>query len=1063
MPKLKSVKKWIKYLSIFFGVFLLLLVLAVNLAYQKQGTLVQKAVAELNEGFKGEFSLGGSHISLFENFPYVSIDLEDVEVFENKADSTEAIVHIEDVYIGFDFWSIVNGTYEVKKVKLSDGFLKLIQHTDGSLNVAVALSGDSTTAENPISESSNAFNISLEAIELKNIDLLKINEANNILAEAFIEDIKSSFSMSEEHIKAQFESHILFNLVLDGDTSFLHHKHLSLNTGIDYDLNTGLLDLDPSELLIEKASFLMDGTIDVKNDMDLDLEFSGQKPNFDLFLAFVPEEYAPILNRYDNGGTVHFEATVNGPAAFGKVPHVEVDFGCAEAFIENIEVEKGVNDLFFEGHFTTGELNTPETMSLVIEDFTARPETGTFSGEISVKNFATPDVQMQLNSEFNLDFLTDFLSIQNLEDVSGKVALEMNFHDIIDLQDPSKAIERLNESYYTELKVEGLNFTSPDFHLPFKNINIHAAMDGHKAIIDQFTVETGNTDIALSASISDLPAILHHTNLPVDVDLDVKSSMIDILEITQTAEDSIGFNEQIKNLSMGFKFTSSAKAFTESPNLPLGEFFIKNLNAQLTHYPHKLHDFDADIIIDTTDFKIIDFTGMLDQSDFHFNGRLEHYDLWFDDAPKGTTTIDFNLTAALIQLEDIFSYGGENYVPEDYRHESLTDVKIHGVSKIAFDQKLVSTQVDIDKIEARATNHGVRLEQFNGSIYLDSSRLVIDDLGGKLGNTQLTTNLVYQLDSLATEPHKISIKSPRLDFDQLFSYAPPTVNDTSQTVDHEAGFNIFDLPFSNMEFDMDIRHLNYHKFLLDDFVLQGRMQADHFLYVDSMALRAAGGEMQLKGYFNGSNPDSIYFSPNMTLENVDLDKLLFKFDNFGQDQLISDNLHGKLSGNVSGKIHMHPDLVPATDVCELDIDIEVVNGSLNNFTAFQALSDYFTDKNLNQVRFDTLKNTLQLKNGDLTIPKMNLNTSLGYFEISGRQGIDLDMDYVMSIPLKVVAKAGFQKLFGKKNRDTADQIDEIQYRDDNKRTRFITVNVSGTPEDYKVALGKGKRRRNSGQ
>ena len=94
---------------------------------------------------------------------------------------------------------------------------------------------------------------------------------------------------------------------------------------------------------------------------------------------------------------------------------------------------------------------------------------------------------------------------------------------------------------------------------------------------------------------------------------------------------------------------------------------------------------------------------------------------------------------------------------------------------------------------------------------------------------------------------------------------------------------------------------------------------------------------------------------------------------------------------------------------------------------------------------------------------MNIYTSLGYFEISGRQGINLDMDYTMSIPLKVVAKAGFQKLFGKKNRDTSDQIDEIQYRDDNKRTKFITVNISGTPEDYKVALGKGKRRRQNGE
>lgn len=1063
MPKLKSVKWWLKAIGIFLAVLVLLVVIGVNVAYQKQDALIQKAINQLNEGFTGQFSIRESHLSPFANFPYISIDLQGVEVFETKSDTAKAVLNVEDVYIGFDFWSIVNGNYQVKKLKLSDGFVKLVQHTDGSFNMTNALS-DGAEPVSTDSTTSSMANLSLEAIELVNIDLLKINEANNILAEVFIEKINSSFSMSDEHIKADFDSKMLFNLVLDGDTSFLHDKHLSLSTGIDYDLTKGLLDLNPSELFIEKASFLMDGSIDVKNDLNLDLEFSGQKPNFDLFLAFVPEEYAPLLKRYDNGGTVHFEAAVTGPAAFGQTPHVEIDFGCAEAFIENIEVDKSVNDLFFEGHFTTGADNTPETMSLVIEDFTARPETGTFKGGVSIKNFASPDIEMQLNSEFNLDFLTEFLSIDNLQDITGKVALEMNFHDIIDLDDPSKAIERLNESYYTELKVEGLNFTSPDFHLPFKNINIHAAMDGHKAIIDQFTVETGNTDLSLSASISDLPAIIHHTSIPVDVELDIKSGMIDILELSQTSEDSVGFNEQIKNLSLGFKFTSSAQAFTESPNLPMGEFFIEKLNAQLTHYPHKLHDFNADVIIDSTDFNVIDFTGMLDETNFHFNGKLEHYDLWFEEHPKGNTSIDFNLTSSLIQLEDLFSYGGENYVPEDYRHESLTDVKIHGVSQLKFDEKLVATQVDIDKIEAKAKTHKMQLEQFSGRVYMDSILVKVENLGGKIGNTSLTADMTYYLDTAKThKSHELKLRSPRLDFDQLFSYAPPTPDAETGAVDHEAGFNVFDLPFSNMNFDLAIDHLNYHKFLLDDFKLQGRMQTDHYIYVDNMALKAAGGDMQLKGYFNGSNPDSIYFSPDMTLNHVDLDKLLFKFDNFGQDQLVSDNLHGQLSGNLKGKIHMHPDLVPATDVSELQIDIEVLNGSLNNFTAFEALGDYFTDKNLSKVRFDTLKNTLELKNGDLIIPKMNINTSLGYFEISGRQGIDLDMDYVMSIPLKVVAKAGFQKLFGRKNRDTSDQIDEIQYRDDSKRTKFITVNITGTPEDYKVALGKGKKRRNAGE
>ncbi len=1046
---------------IFLLVFGLLFSSVAAIAYFKKDELIAKALEQVNQGLNGRVEIADTKISAFQNFPYISIDIQDIHIYENKALSESPIVQVSDAYVGFDFWSIIKGTYDVKKLKLSNGYVKLIQYEDGSLNMTDAFGSPSATTES-IDSGESTIHLKLQAIELENIDLLKINEANNLIAEAFIENIKSSFAIDQEQVKATLDTKLLFNLILDGDTSFLHHKHVSFNTAIDFDLDEQLLNITPSELLIEKASFLMEGNIDVKNNLDLDLKFSGQKPNFDLFLAFVPEEFSPLLSRYENGGSVFFDASVKGPAAYGMSPHIEIDFGCAEAFVENTLVDKGVNDLFFKGHFTNGEKNHPSTMSLTIEDFKARPETGTFEGAVSVKNFESPDIKMQVKSTFNLDFLTDFLSIENLEDVSGKVALNMNFHDIIDLNDPTKTIEKLNESYFTELMVENLNFNSPDFHLPFRDINVKASMDGHKAKIEQFTLKTGNSDISFTADISDLPAIIHHTDLPVQAHLDIKSNLIDILEITRTPSDSTGFDEQIKDLSLGFRFNSSARAFTESPNLPLGEFFISELTAKLTHYPHVLHDFNADIVIDSTDFKVIDFTGMLDRSDFHFDGKLKHYDLWFQEKPTGTTEIDFNLNSSLIQLKNVLSYGGENYIPEDYREEEFKNLKLHGVSTMVFDQKLNQIKVDIDKIEAEMEEHGVRFENFSGNIYADSSRLEVSDFGGKVGNSLFTSNLTYYLgaDTLH-KAHQFTLKSPKLDFDQLFSYVPPTEDSVTHMVDHEAGFNVFDLPFTNMDFKFDIGEMNYHKYLLDDFVLEGRMQSDHYLYIDTMSMKAAGGEMRLKGYFNGSNPDTIYFSPDMQLENIDLDKLLFKFDNFGQDQLISDNLHGQLTGRVTGAIHMHPDLIPAIDRSELEMDIEVLNGSLNNFAAFDAMSDYFTDKNLNNVRFDTLKNTLNLKNGDLNIPSMNINTTLGYFEVSGTQGLDQSIEYYLRIPLKVVAKAGIQKLFSKKGKDNSDQVDEIQYRDESKRTKFVNVKVIGTTDDYKVSLGKEKKRRKS--
>lgn len=1048
-PKIKHLRKRIGLPLAFLAIIILVIF---GVAYAKQDAILKHILSDLNTQFEGKIVIERSVLSPFEDFPYLTLDLKKLEIHESKSLQSDTLLFIEDAYVGIDVFSVITGDFKLKHLRLKEGFLHIVQEKDGSFNILNALS-NAEDRKDTLSTRGDKLQLNLDQIELINIDVSKLNKTNNILVDAYIKEASASLKATEKSIQANLNSQLLFNLIIDEDPSFLHDKQVFLQTAISYDLVKGILRVKPSTLAIEKAQFALQGQIDVEDNLNLNLNLTGQKPNFDLFLAFAPPELNPVLSRYKNGGQVYFDATIKGSSINGYNPHVEIDFGCKEAFVENATVNKEVNDLFFEGHFTNGSENSFETAQLSITDFEARPGTGTFKGQIEVKNFNSPDIDMQIDSEFDLDFLTQFFNVDGITNASGLISLKMNFHDIIDIDDPSKAIERFNESYFTELKVKNLNFTTANFHLPVQNLSVDAYMDGHSAIIESFRLSLGNSDLALTAKISDLPAIIHHTAIPVDVDMKLSSNRLDLKELTQAKADSVGLNEELKNLSLNLKFKSSAQAFTESPNLPLGEFLITKLYAELTNYPHQIHDFKADVMIDSTDFRVIDFTGMIDKSDFHFDGKLSNYDLWFEDQPQGETFIDFDFTSSLLQLKDLFSYKGENYVPEDYRNEEFKNLKIHGVTTLNFENHLKSTRIQIDKIEAQMKVHQMQLENFKAKIYIDSSRFQVAEFGGKIGRTAFTSELLYFRNNTSSraQPHVFSFTSPRLDFDQLFSYRPQKNSVASQ---HEAAFNIFELPFSEMDLSINVNQLNYHRLLISDFSMNGRMQKDHFVYLDTLQFNTAGGQLHMRGYFNGSQPEHIYFSPKIRVKNMDLDRLLFKFDNFGQDQLLSENLHGKLSGQIEGKVELHPDLVPIIEDSELSMDVEIVEGSLKNFQLFNSLSDYFTDKNLNLVRFDTLQNTLRLKNGELIIPAMTINSSLGYFEISGLQRTDQSMDYTIRIPLKLVAKAGLKKLFGKKDQDNSGQVDAIQYRDEDKKTSFINLRLTGTPEDYDISLGK---------
>jgi hypothetical protein len=275
---------------------------------------------------------------------------------------------------------------------------------------------------------------------------------------------------------------------------------------------------------------------------------------------------------------------------------------------------------------------------------------------------------------------------------------------------------------------------------------------------------------------------------------------------------------------------------------------------------------------------------------------------------------------------------------------------------------------------------------------------------------------------------------------------------------HAEAFNIFKIPFIDFRASINIGKIKFQRLWVKNLHTNVRMQANQHLYLDTLQLELAEGSIGARAHFNGSNPDKIYLRSRIGVNDVNIEKMLLKLDYLGQDYVINKNIKGRLSGKIRCYLQVHPDLTPLIDHSEANLDVDISNGTLINFAPMQALSSYFKDKNLNMVRFDTLRNKFTFKNGALTFPNMNINSSLGFMEISGKQALDMQMEYFLRIPLKIVTRVGFQMLFGKKQEEVdPDQVDAIEYRNKDKRVRFLNLKISGTPDDYKVSLGKAKK------
>lgn len=1048
--KLARWKKWIIGILV---IPVLLFVVTIGIVYWKQDAIVQEVITTLNQDFKGTVQVEGSHVAPFASFPYISIDLEKVSIYEGKKINKKCrIAYINDAYIGFDLWTLISGKMDIKTIRLKKGELHLVQHTDGTLNIANAFA-----TEKPAEEVKEDFHLDLKYIRLDQFDITKYNEANHLFVDSYVSKAKTKFRTNNDGTSIGLDAKFLLTVMDGKKNTYLKKKHFSVDTDISLDSAYQLLTISPTEIEVENASFDFEGKVDLVNDMDLDLRFHGIKSNFDLVLALAPEELQTTLKKFDNKGRIFFETTIKGKSLNGKQPAINARFGCKDGFFHNIETDKTLDQIAFEGSFSNGKSHNAESSSFQLKNFRAKPEAGIFSGKLEVDNFTSPDIDMQIKSDFDLDFLAKFLSIKELNGLSGHVLLTMNFHDILDIDNPEKSIARFNESYFTQLEVKKLRFDSPDLPVPVKNLDIRAHMDGHEAIIDHFQLVAGKSDIQFAGKVSDLPAVIHHTNIPVDVDIQFKSKWIDLLELTKS-EKSKGVDEQIENMRMKLKFKSSAKALTESPVLPYGEFFIEDFYAKMKHYPHTLHNFHADVYIEKEDFKVVDFSGLIDRSDFHFTGRLKNYALWFDEKMNGDTQVEFDLTSKALHLDNLFNYGGENFVPEDYQHEVFSNLKLHGETAIHFKEKFESIDFKLTELRGKMKVHPLPLDRFNGHIHLAKDQLTIHRLHGKIGESEWDAKGNYFLGKGSSgKRNRIELKAKTLNWDELTNYNPPPVSTTTSTkpVDHDATFNVFDFEFPDIDLKIDAQKMNYHRYKLTQFHFDVSAFKDHHMDVHALNMHVAGGEMNINGYLSGKDKKNIYFKPSIRVKNIDLDQLMVKFDNFGQDHLVSENLHGIFSGKISGKIHLHADLVPKLDDSELQLEAQILNGKLENFSPLMALSGYFEDQQLKKVVFDTLQNTFLWKNGKISIPAMTIQSNLGFLELGGEQWLNdkLDMDYTIGVPWKMIGQVAGKKLF--KRKGDQENPEEIKYRSEN--ARLVYVRITGNPDQFDVKLGKKKK------
>jgi hypothetical protein len=252
--------------------------------------------------------------------------------------------------------------------------------------------------------------------------------------------------------------------------------------------------------------------------------------------------------------------------------------------------------------------------------------------------------------------------------------------------------------------------------------------------------------------------------------------------------------------------------------------------------------------------------------------------------------------------------------------------------------------------------------------------------------------------------------------------------------------------FIRLDWNINFKELHYSTFSCKD-VKANLILNNKVLLFRDMTFKTMDGSVSAEVIIDARPEKNFEFRVMTTVKNMNITKAFEDLNNFGQSSMTHQHLTGFLDGTIHVSSLWTKDL--RVDLHSLTVvsDIQIRNGSIRNYEPLAGLRKYFRRRDFSNVEFATLTNQIVIRDSEILIPQMTINSSVMNFEMQGTHYFDNKINYNFKIR--------FSELL-KKDRNDGKARAEDEYgtiSEENENKLIWHFKVTGTVDEPKfVAL-----------
>ena len=301
---------------------------------------------------------------------------------------------------------------------------------------------------------------------------------------------------------------------------------------------------------------------------------------------------------------------------------------------------------------------------------------------------------------------------------------------------------------------------------------------------------------------------------------------------------------------------------------------------------------------------------------------------------------------------------------------------------------------------------GINMNDCTGVVSFEGADASVQNMHCLIADNRITMNgrIAQLLTLMKSEPEKIglnwTVSSPSLNLES-FTDLLQARSRPGETEKRRGKFasiaSQIDRMMDQSTIDLDLRaaRLHYRRFAASDFKAIVHLDKDKWT-LRKVSCQHAGGMFALNGTISPQGRYNLA-SLQATFNNIDIHRLMYAFDNFGQQGISSDNIQGKLTADAT--VHMllkKTDKVIVSDMAGI-VNFSLKEGALLNYEPMQNLQSYFAKRDMNHIYFAELKDRLTISEGDIDISKMEIQSTAfsivvqGVYSLRGRTNITIQV------------------------------------------------------------------------